>query len=339
MQKEYVDCDKENIINCNGISRFFYKKNKGTGVSGAIKNIWSKNEKYIAVNNVSFSIKKGEIVGLLGHNGAGKTTTLKMLSGILKPSQGKIEVLGCDPFKKSNDFLKRIALVSGSKGQLYWDLNAMDNFELFRRIYSVNKGEFNDRVKHMAKILYVDHLLFTQVRRLSLGERMKMEIIASLIHLPDIIFLDEPTIGLDIASQEQLRKFLKEYRNKYRTTIFITSHNLADISETCDRLLFIKEGKLYFNDYMIDFVHKYAKKKYLIFEFNERITENCTIGKMLEEKSYVIEENFLTIEINSNDSKEIIHDLFSTFYNQIKDIKIEEPGVEELMRELLLGGE
>ncbi|MCI8693336.1 MAG: ATP-binding cassette domain-containing protein [Lachnospiraceae bacterium] len=240
----------------------YYKKM--TGIRGSLHNLFHREAlTKEAVRDISFSVEKGEMIGFLGPNGAGKTTTLKMLSGILYPTGGRIEVDGFIPWERKDEFKRRISIVMGQKNQLWWDLPASDSFYLNKCIFGVDDGAYRDIVTELSEMLEVKELLNVQVRRLSLGERMKMEILAALIHRPDILFLDEPTIGLDILSQKKIREFLKICNEQWKTTVIITSHYMADIEALCDRTVIINQGQLVYDGKLGEVNQLLGKRKLL----------------------------------------------------------------------------
>ena len=232
------------MIEVENLTRVFRTYKKQPGFWGGVKGLFKREfEETRAADGVSFSIKEGEFVGFLGPNGAGKTTTLKMLSGLIYPTSGTARVAGFDPSQRENAYRRLFALVLGQKNQLWWDLPAIESFTLLRAIYGLPADQFKATLDELVDLLGVRHKLNVMVRELSLGERMKMELIAALIHRPRVLFLDEPTIGLDVISQKAVREFLREYNRKYRTTILLTSHYMADISQLCERVIVIDHGK------------------------------------------------------------------------------------------------
>ncbi len=229
----------------NNISKNYKTYIKQDGIINGVKGLFYRNYDYIqAVKNISFSVKKGEILGLIGLNGAGKTTIIKMVSGIMKQDEGTIKVLGNEPFSRTKDYRKKVALVMGQKGQLDPDLSILDSVKLFASIYSVEKLQAINRLKSMADELDLsDACVKKQVRNLSLGQRMKGELILSFLHLPEIVFLDEPTLGLDFITQKSIRNYLKKYKEKYGASIILTSHYIVDIEDLCDNIYIINKGK------------------------------------------------------------------------------------------------
>ena len=234
------------VVQAVNLSKIYRTHEKPEGFRNSIADFFHR--KYAekeAVSGLSFSMGEGEAVGLLGENGAGKTTTLKMLSGILYPSGGSLSVMGEEPWKRKKEFLKKIAFVMGNKSDMNWDLPAADTFAYQKLLYGIPEREYRENLKRLTEMLRLNaSLLNTQVRRLSLGERMKVELVNSFLYSPRLIFLDEPTIGLDIGSQDAIRDFIREYRRENGASILLTSHDMADIENTCDRVLILKKGRL-----------------------------------------------------------------------------------------------
>ena len=252
------------VIRVEHLKKEFEYYKKGTGLQGSLHNLFHREMlKKEAVKDISFSVERGEMIGLLGPNGAGKTTTLKMLSGILFPTAGEVEIDGYIPWERKNAFKRRFSIVKGQKNQLWWDLPASDSFYLNKCIFDVPDGEYRRTVEELSELLDVKDLMNVQVRRLSLGERMKMEILAALIHRPDILFLDEPTIGLDILSQQKIRDFLKTYNEQTKTTVILTSHYMRDIEELCRRAVIINQGQLVYDGTLADINHRMGDRKLL----------------------------------------------------------------------------
>src|ERR1700688_20081 len=230
-------------IEVNGLTKAFRTYKKQPGFSGAVKGLFHRQyEQTVAVNEVSFKIEPGELVGFLGPNGAGKTTTLKMLAGLLYPTSGSAKVLGYTPWERADGYRRQFALLLGQKNQLWWDLPARESLDLNAKIYGIPRDSFERTVAEMTELLAVKDKLNVMVRELSLGERMKMELIAALLHKPRVLFLDEPTIGLDVISQKAVRQFLRDYNRRHRVTILLTSHYMADIKELCERVIVIHQG-------------------------------------------------------------------------------------------------
>ena len=235
------------MIEVENLTRVFRTYKKHPGFWGGVKGLFKRDfEETAAAKDITFAIAEGEFVGFLGPNGAGKTTTLKMLSGLIYPTSGRARVAGFDPTKRENAYRRLFALVLGQKNQLWWDLPAIESFNLLRSIYGLPAEQWQTTLDELVDLLGVRGKLNVMVRELSLGERMKMELIAALLHRPRVLFLDEPTIGLDVVSQKAVRQFLREYNRKYRVTILLTSHYMADIKELCDRVIVIHKGvKIY----------------------------------------------------------------------------------------------
>jgi ABC-2 type transport system ATP-binding protein len=253
------------MIHVKNLSKTFKVYSKEPGLKGSFKSLFKRQMiTKIALNDVSFDIKEGEIVGLIGANGAGKTTLSKILSGIIHPSGGKVSVLGSDPWKREISFRKKMSLIMGQKASLWWDLPALDCYLLLKEIYQINDEVYYSRLNFLAETLGIKDQLQIQIRRLSLGERMKVELIAALLHNPKVIFLDEPTIGLDLTAQKAVRKFLLDYRQKFNPCMILTSHYMEDIEELCERIIILKEGAIVYDGPLKNIIAKYANEKQII---------------------------------------------------------------------------
>lgn len=273
------------VIKVQSLKKYFNVPVKGEGFMASLSSLVNKKYKQVkAVDDISFEIQPGELVAFLGPNGAGKTTTLKTLSGILYPSSGRVSVLGFIPQKRHPEFQKQISLVLGQKNQLWWDLPPTDTFLLNKDIYNIPTDQYKETLDELVELLEVQDILTTPVRRLSLGQRMKCELIASLLHLPKVIFLDEPTIGLDLVIQKKIRIFLKEYNKKYNATIILTSHYMDDVKEVCDRVILIDHGRKVYDDSIQKLITDYADEKYLKVIFNKQVDRDDLkkIGKVIE---------------------------------------------------------
>ncbi len=243
------------VIETTDLSREYKSYQKPEGVMNSIKGIWNREyTSKIALDKTTLQIESGKIIGLVGANGAGKTTLLKILSGLVTPTSGDARVLGYRPWERKNDFLRQISILLGQKNQLWWDISPVDSYALLARIYDLDLNKTRLRIKDLAEMLQCSHVLNTQLRRLSLGERMKMEIIGALLHEPKILFLDEPTIGLDIVAQENIRNFLASYVKEKEPTVILTSHYMDDIATLADRLLLISKGNIVYQGTVNEFV-------------------------------------------------------------------------------------
>ena len=250
------------VIEVVGLTKAFQTARKAPGLAGAFRGLFRRDyEKVHAVQDVSFQVEEGELVGFLGPNGAGKTTTLKMLSGLLYPTSGTARVLGFTPWERKDGYRRQFALLLGQKNQLWWDLPARESLELNARIYGLSRADFERTVGELSELLNVRAQLATPVRELSLGERMKCELIAALLHQPRVLFLDEPTIGLDVVSSQVVREFLRRHNRTRRTTILLTSHYMADIQELCERVIIVDHGKLFFDGRLEEILDRFARHK------------------------------------------------------------------------------
>ena len=250
------------MIKVQNLHKTFKVNKKEPGLKGSVKSLFSR--KWIekkALVDVSLSIGEGEILGLVGANGAGKTTLVKILSGIIHPTSGSAQVLGFDPWERHNEFRKQIALIMGQKAQLWWDLPAEDCFLLLREIYQIPKKQYEENLSFLSNTLNISEQMNIQIRRLSLGERMKMELIAALMHNPRVVFLDEPTIGLDLTAQRAIRQFLLNYRQKHRPAMILTSHYMEDIEQLCKRIIILRQGSVVYDGQLNAVSKEYADQK------------------------------------------------------------------------------
>lgn len=288
--------------------------------------LFPKYKTISAIKNISFEIDRGESVALLGPNGAGKTTTMKMLSGLLYPSAGKVDALGFFPFDRNNKYLKRIGLVMGNRSGLGWDLSPNQNFELAKKIYEISDHDFSERVKRLTQMLDVSEYLDKQVRKLSLGERMKFELIACLLHNPEILYLDEPTIGLDIISKQRIRTFLRNIQKESKITLLLTSHDMDDVEKVSDRVIVINHGEIVFDDSMPKLLRNYQDKKYLTLILTEEVSkkEIEKFGKIVDHKALVY-----TIEISKEKQAKTISKIMEDL--PVDDIDIIHVPLEEII--------
>lgn len=282
-----------------------------------------------AVDRVSFSIDSGELVGFIGPNGAGKTTTLKMLSGLLYPSDGKVKVLGYTPFERKREFLRQISLVMGQKNQLWWDLPAIDTFLLNKEIYEIGDDDFKKNLDRLVELLTVGDVLKTPVRKLSLGQRMKMELIAALLHQPKVLFLDEPTIGLDVVAQSSMREFIKEYNKTYGATIILTSHYMEDVKELCKRVIMIDHGKVLFDGALADLITKHTKWRRITLRLEKKVDEKTLKAfGILKTNEYPL----VVLEVEREATKQVASTILATL--PVADIEISEPKIEDVIRDV-----
>lgn len=313
------------IIEVENLTRDFEYYEKEVGFKGSVKNFF-KRGKCIrhAVSNVSFSVEPGEIVGFIGPNGAGKTTTLKMLSGILHPTSGTATVNGYIPWERKDGFKRSFALVAGQKSQLWADLPAIESLNLNKYIYEIPDEQYKTTVAELTEMLDVKEFLKVQVRRLSLGERMKMELIAALLHSPSVFLLDEPTIGLDILSQKAIRKYLKEYNRKTGATVILTSHYTKDIEELCDHTIIISGGEKVFDGQLCEISKYISDKKIINLTFS-----NIVNSTFFEQFGQVVDvnQNKISIEVEYQKISEVLPKVLSSF--QIEDFTITDPSIEK----------
>ena len=320
----------DKVISVKNLSKYYRVYQKEPGLVGSLKSLFNrKYDEVKAVDDISFEIEEGELIGFIGPNGAGKTTTLKMLSGLLYPTRGKLSVLGYTPYERKKEYLKQIALVMGQKNQLWWDLPPMETFLLNKEIYEVHKAKFDEVIEELTTLLEVKDILKVQVRKLSLGQRMKCELIAALVHSPKVLFLDEPTIGLDVVMQKKLREFIKEYNNKYNSTIILTSHYMGDVQALCKRVIVINHGTILFDGLLTNLIKKHAPYKTITVAFEEEVNPERLheLGKI---KSY--EASQLILSVKSEKLNETVTKLMKNF--KVEDLNIEDPDIEDVIRDV-----
>lgn len=318
----------KNVIRVDSLGKEFkVKEDIGQKLKSNI--FRSRYKEITALKSISFDISKGEFVGFVGPNGAGKTTTMKCLCGLLKPDMGKVEVLGYEPIKRKRDFLRKISFVMGNRSQLWWELPAKESFLLNKEIYEVNDNEYKKVLSKMIDILEIGEIIDIPVRKLSLGERMKCELVVSLLHSPQVIFLDEPTLGLDVISQQSLRNFLREYREKYNATIVLTSHNMQDVTDLCERIIMIDKGKIMYDGKLESLTSSFIRKKYLKFVLKNKVKAK-EIARFGEIVSFDGTEGVILIE--KNNPAENISKFLDTF--EVADIDVEEPSLEDVIKEV-----
>lgn len=312
------------------LSKTYVTNKRQPGLGGAIRSLFSREKTYVkAVKSVNLKLEAGELVGFLGPNGAGKTTTIKMLTGILYPTSGKASVLGYTPFDRKPEMLRNIALVMGNKQQLWWDLPAWDSFVVLRELYEVDHAKFKERIDFLVDALQLTDKLHTQVRKMSLGERMKCELVAALLHSPKVLFLDEPTIGLDVVSQKRIRDFLKELNRQDGCTIVLTSHYMQDVEELCDRVVIIDHGTVVFEGTLDTLTRAHSDTRRLRLTFEQEIESQdlAKFGKLIES-----DLGTAVLEIPREKTATITGAVLQSF--PVSDVTLEEISVEEVIRTL-----
>jgi ABC-2 type transport system ATP-binding protein len=321
------------IIEAERLCRDFSYYEKDAGLKGSFRNLFARKQlvKH-AVKDVSFGIEAGTTVGFLGPNGAGKTTTLKMLAGIMHPSSGGARVLGHVPWQRKKDFRMRIAIVMGQRSQLWPDLPAVESFDLNRAIYEIDKAEYKRTLDELVGLFGIQEQLQVQVRRLSLGERMKMEIVASLLHRPAVLFLDEPTIGLDIISQRSIRELLKGLNARFGTTVMLTSHYLSDIEDLCERIILINRGSTVYDGPLAGVNDTLADRKIVKLVFSERVDE----GRLSAYRGYkAMEDARAVFEVERADVRAFSRKALDEL--PVSDLTIEDMPIEEGIARLYRG--
>lgn len=327
-----------NAIEVHNLRKDFKAYSSRSGLKGAFRDLFTRNYKVVsAVNDISFTVKQGEMVGYIGENGAGKSTSIKMLTGILTPTSGEVTVNGMNPHKEREKFVKSIGVVFGQRSQLWWDIAVQESFQLLKKVYKVPDEQYKEHMDHVIETLDIQPLLDKPVRKLSLGQRMRCELAAALVHNPPLLFLDEPTIGLDVLVKLKIRQFLKEINEKYNTTILLTTHDLTDIEALCERVVMLDEGKIIYDGALQNLKTEWGEQKEIQFQFIDQpsvqelntLTSNLGAEWKLDEK----EMRFSAlIEADDNKISDLIGLVVSSY--KVRDMKIKETTTEEIIRNI-----
>jgi ABC-2 type transport system ATP-binding protein len=325
-----------NAIEVENLRKEFKSYSSRSGLIGAFRDLFTRNYKIIrAVNDISFTVGQGEIVGYIGENGAGKSTTIKMLTGILTPTAGKVIVNGMNPHKEREKFVRTIGVVFGQRSQLWWDIAVQESFRLLKKVYRVSDEDYRRHMEHIIETLDIGPLLDKPVRKLSLGQRMRCELAAALIHNPPLLFLDEPTIGLDVLVKLKIREFLKEINEKYNTTILLTTHDISDIEALCERVIMLDEGKIIYDGSLKRLKEKWGEGKQIQFTFASEITfhalQELTHGLQVIWKKGE-QNNVWTAHVPSALLPEMISRVVARY--SIQDMNINEISTEEIIRNI-----
>ena len=313
------------IIATNRLSKYFKVPTREAGLKAALVSLFHRTYRIVkAVDEVSFEIEPGEVVGFLGPNGAVKTTTLKMLSGLLHPTAGQLHVLGYEPARRSKDYLRQITLVMGNRNQLAWDLPALDSFELQRAVYGIPGNEFKHTRDEFIDLLELQELIHKPVRNLSLGERMKMEIVGSLLHRPIVLFLDEPTIGLDVTMQRRIRSFIAEYNRRYGATVLLTSHYMADVEALCKRVIVIHFGKILFDGDLSRLVEQFSAYKTIGVTLDNGNIDVSSYGEVVSRQG-----SHVTLRIPKAETPQVTARILAELH--VDDLTVEDPPIEDVI--------
>lgn len=319
---------QESIVSVNGLFKQFKVPTRDAGLRAAVSSFFHRSYQTInAVDGISFEIKPGEVVGFLGPNGAGKTTTLKMLSGLLYPTSGELQVLGYIPYKRNHEFLRQITLVMGNRYQLNWDLPALDSFEMLRNIYGLSRPFFKQSRDELIELLEAKDLVQKPVRNLSLGERMKVEIIGALLHKPKILFLDEPTIGLDVIMQFRIRKFILDYNQTFGATVLLTSHYMADVEALCKRVVIIHNGHGLFDGDLSNLVEKFLAFRTIELTLINESNQLSSYGEVVSQQGNQVKllvPRAKTAQITARILQEL----------PVDDLTIVDPPIEEVIKQV-----
>ncbi len=314
------------VVHIKDLRKVYVVSHQENGARGAILSLVRRRKQEVAaVDGISFDLFPGEVVGFLGPNGAGKTTTLKMLSGLLYPTSGEATVLGYVPWKRDRSFLRQITLVMGQRNQLVWDIPAINSFELNRAIYRIQPDDYRKMVSDLTELLELGPLLHKPVRNLSLGERMKCEIAAALLHRPSVIFLDEPTIGLDVTMQHRLRLFISEYDQRYGATVLLTSHYMGDVEALCKRVVIIHQGRLLYDGELSKLVQRFTEYKTIVVQVGDCSNDLKAYGEVMS-----CEGGRYTLRVPKDNTARVTEQLLADL--PVIDLLVEDPPIEEIIQ-------
>jgi ABC-2 type transport system ATP-binding protein len=320
------------IILLNALSKHFKVPVRESGLKASLGSLFKREYRKVkAVDEINFQIDQGEVVGFLGPNGAGKTTTLKMLSGLLYPTSGRASVLGFVPSRRQAQFLRQITLVMGNRQQLVWDLPALDSFDLMRAIYSIPTPDFIRTRDEFIELLELKDLVNKPVRNLSLGERMKMEIAGSLLHRPKVLFLDEPTLGLDVTMQRRIRTFISEYNQRYGATVLLTSHYMADVEALCKRVIVIHQGKLLFDGALSSLVEQFSAFKTVAVTLQTASADLQKYGQVVNQDG-----TRFTLRVPKSETAQVTARLLADL--PVDDLNVEDPPIEDVIEQVFAEG-
>lgn len=326
-----------NVIEVKDLRREFKSYSSRSGLSGAFRDLFTRNYKILpAVDGVSLQVKQGEMVGYIGENGAGKSTTIKMLTGILTPTSGSVVVNGMNPHKQREEFVRTIGVVFGQRSQLWWDIAVQESFRLLKKVYKVPDKQYNDHMGYVIETLEIENLLDKPVRKLSLGQRMRCELAAALLHNPPLLFLDEPTIGLDVLVKLKIRKFLKEINQAYKTTVILTTHDISDIEALCERVVLLDEGKIIYDGKLANLQGSSIEEKQVEFQFISQLQLKQLIP-VSSGFSIKWEQKDPHTWLATVDGDETVTSLFVSKVVQqypIKNVRINEVSTEEIIRKI-----
>ena len=319
------------IITVEHLSKHFKVHKRRTGFWGNLSSTVARKHDIIkAVDDVNFSLERGELVGYIGANGAGKSTTIKMLTGILVPTSGHIDVMGVTPYRHRKENTRRIGVVFGQRTQLWWDLPVIDSFELLKHIYEIPQNLYKQNLEFFSELLQLQSFLSTPVRRLSLGQRMRCDLTAALLHNPEILYLDEPTIGLDVVAKEQVRQFLREVNAERQVTVILTTHDLNDVEQVCQRLIIIDSGKIIYDGGIDALKKRYGKTRMLIVDLAQTYSDIQLEGVDLTRRDG--NRVWLAFDRDTISASEVIAQLTARY--EIQDLTISEPEIEEIVRRI-----